>query len=110
MLYFKCRQLGGGGGGGGQGGWTFAQRPTSSLTSRGKSFYRQSGEGLPTETAQSSLTLIFKLVTGGLTSMILFVLGRVNLQFQSPFFPISLSPILRIVAASPVGTAWSSCS
>ena len=36
---------------------------------------------LHAETAQSSLTVIFKLVISGLTSSILVVLGTVNLQF-----------------------------
>ena len=36
------------------------------------------GEGLHAETAPSSLTVIFKLIIGGLTSIILIVLGTVN--------------------------------
>ena len=59
---------------------------------------------------QSALTVIFRLVTGGLTSVILVVLGTVNLQFQGPFVPISLRQIFTIVAASVVGAVWSSCS
>ena len=38
------------------------------------------------------------------------VLGTVNLQFQGYFVSISLRPVLRIVAASVVGTVWSSSS
>ena len=54
----------------------------------GKSSYRQSvGGGLYAETAQSSLTVIFKLVPGSLTSVILVALGAVNDQFQVLFFP-----------------------
>ena len=34
---------------------------------------------------QSALTVIFKLVISGLTSIILIVLGTVNLQFQGKF-------------------------
>ena len=68
------------------------------------------GERLHAETAQSALTVIFKLVVGGLTSVILIVLGTVNLQFQGPFVPISLWPVLGIVAAHVLGTVWSSCS
>ena len=34
----------------------------------------------------------------------------VNLQFQGPLVPISLRPVLRIVAAYVVGTVWSLCS
>ena len=59
---------------------------------------------------QSALTVIFKLVTGGLTSIILVLLGTVNLQFQGPFVPISLWSVLGIVAAFVVGAIWSSCS
>ena len=51
------------------------------------------------EIAQSVLTVIFKLVIGGLTSAILIVLGTVNLQFQGPSVAISLRPVLEIVAA-----------
>ena len=58
----------------------------------------------------SVLTVILKLVIGGLTSIILIALGTVNLQFQGPFVPISLSPVLRTVAACVVGTVWSSWS
>ena len=61
----------------------------------GKSFYRQK-EGLHAETAQLALTVIFKLIVGGLTSIILVILGIVNLQFQDPFVPISLKPVLRM--------------
>ena len=57
------------------------------------------GVSLHAETAQSSLTVIFNLVPSGLTSIILIVLGTVNLQFQGSFVSISLRSILRIVAA-----------
>ena len=60
--------------------------------------------GLHAETAQSSLTVISKLVISGLTSMILIILGAVNLQFQGPFVPISLQSILRIVASHVLDT------
>ena len=53
--------------------------------------------GLHAETAQSSLT--FRWVIGGLTSVILIVLGPVNLQFQGPFVSISLRPVFRIAVA-----------
>ena len=43
----------------------------------GKSFYRQK-EGAPCRNSTVS-SVIFKLVTGGLTSVILVVLGAVNL-------------------------------
>ena len=77
----------------------------------GERFYRRVGRtALLAETAQSSLTVIFKLVISGLTSLILVVLGTGNLQFQSPFVNISLKLILSIVAAHVLGTVWSSCS
>ena len=78
----------------------------------GESFYEQSVcvGGLHAEMAQSTLTVIFKLLISGLANIILIVLGTVNLQFQGPFVRISLRPVLRIVAASVVGTVWSSCS
>ena len=68
------------------------------------------GRGPHAETIQSALTVILKLVIGGLISVISIVLGTVNLQFQGQFVPTSLKPILRIVAAYVMATAWSSCS
>ena len=47
---------------------------------------------------ESALTVILKLVLSGLTSIILVVLGTVNLQFQGLFVSVSLRPILKIVA------------
>ena len=70
---------------------------------------RNEGRGrLHADTKQSSLTLIFRLAIGGLTSVILIVLGTVNLQFQDPFVLTSLRPVLRIVAVYVVSTVWSS--
>ena len=66
--------------------------------------------GLHAETAQSALAVIFKLVIGGLISVILVVLGTVNLQFQGALVPNSLWSVLRIEAAHVLGTVWSSCS
>ena len=42
-------------------------------------------KGLHSGTAQSALTVTFKLVIGALTRVILTVLGTVNLQFQGQF-------------------------
>ena len=53
---------------------------------------------------------IFRLVIGDLTSIILIVLGTVNLQFQGEFVSISLRPVLRTVAAYIMTTVWSLCS
>ena len=58
----------------------------------------------------SQLTITFKLVITGLTSLFLVALSTVNLQFQGPFVPISLWSVLRIMAAYVLGTVWSSCS
>ena len=70
--------------------------------------------GSYTQEQQSSLTaifkLVFKLVFSGLTSIILNVLGAVNLQFQGPFSLISLWSTLKIVEAHVLGTVWSSYS
>ena len=50
------------------------------------------------------------MVIGGLTSVILIVLSTVSLQFQGLLVPISVRPVLGIVAAYVMATAWSSCS
>ena len=68
------------------------------------------GRGLHAETAQLALTVILKLVISGQTSIILIVLSMVNLQFQGQFVPISLRPVLGIVAAYVMATGRSSCS
>ena len=52
------------------------------MTSRGESFCGQSGRGLHAETAPSALRASFRLVVGGLTNILLVVLGIVNLQLQ----------------------------
>ena len=57
----------------------------------------------------SVLTVILKLVIGGLTSIILIVLGTVNLQLQGQFVPIFLKPVLRIVAVYVMATVCLSC-
>ena len=63
-----------------EGGWqTSVQRPTSLPTDKqGVRAFIDRGEGLHAETAPSSLTVIFKLIISGLTSIILIVLGTVN--------------------------------
>ena len=77
---------------GGEGGQTYVQRPTAPLTIRVRAFIHRVG-GLQAETAQSSPTVIFKLLISGLSSIDLIVLGTVNLQFQGPFVPISFQSI-----------------
>ena len=61
------------------------------------------GRGLHAETAQSALTVVLKSVLGGLTNVILIVLGTVNHHSQGQFVSISLRPILGVVAAYVVG-------
>ena len=93
------------------GGWTPVQRPTSPTPdSQWARAFIDRGRRLRAETAQSALTVILKLVIGGLTSVISIVLSTVNLQFQGRFVSISLRPVLGIVAAYVMATAWSSCS
>ena len=86
------------------------ERPTTPTVNRWARAFTGGGRGLPAETAQSALTVTLKLVMGGLTSVTLIVLGTVSLQFQDGFVPISLRPVLRIVAAYVMAKAWSSCS
>ena len=51
------------------------------------------------EKAQATLTVILKSVISGLTIIISIGLRTVDLQFQVSLFPISLRPVLGIVAA-----------
>ena len=55
-------------------------------TSEARAFINRRRE-LHAEIAQLSVTVILKLAIHGLTSIILVVLGTVNLQFQDPFSP-----------------------
>ena len=113
LIYFRCWQLVGGG-------WqTSVQRLTPltlpphqppALASSEVRAFTDRRRGLYAETAQSALTVIFRLVVSGLTGIILVVLGTVNLQFEGRFVSITLRRILRIVAAQVLGTVWSSCS
>ena len=84
------------------------QRPSPTTDNQWATTFIDGGGGwaLYTETVQSALTGILKLVMGGLTSIILIVLGTVNLQFQGWFVSISLSSSLRIVAADITATVW----
>ena len=76
-----------------------------------ESIYRQSlVGGLPAETAESSLTVIFKLIISALTSIILVVSGTISFQFQGALVPTSLQSVLRIAATQVLGTVWSSCT
>ena len=90
LLYFRCWQPGG----------KLADICPKADSSTDKQGMRESlVEGLHAEIAQSSLTVILKLVISGLTSIILVVLGTVNLQLQGALVPITLWSIFTIVAA-----------
>ena len=105
MLYFRCQQL--------VGRVDLCPRADSThflLATSGARAFIDRKMGIDVGTAQSTLTVIFKLIISGLTSVILIVLGTVNLQFQGPFVPISLRPVLRVVPAHVWGTVWSSGS
>ena len=104
LLYFRCWQLGGGGG------RHLSKGQLHPKKQAVRAFIDRVGGRVHAETAQLSLTIIFKLVISGLISTILIVLGTVNLHFQGPFVPIPLQSILRIVAAHVLGTIWSSHS
>ena len=71
-------------------------RPKAGFPPRtqGKSFHKQREGGLHAETAQSALTIIWKLVKGGLISVFLIIITTVTLQLQSQFVPVSLRPDL----------------
>ena len=79
----------------------FAHPPPENQGARA---FTERGRGLHAETAQSALTVILKLVTAGLTGVILIVLSTVNLQFQGWFVSISLRPILGLVTAYVMAT------
>ena len=109
MLYFGGWQLGGGGGEWGEEGRLLSKGRLLPSDNQGARAFIDGGRGLRAETAPPALTVILKLVIGVLT-IILIVLGAVNLQFQGLFVPISLRPNLGIVAAYVMAAVWSSCS
>ena len=67
-----------------------ADSPPPLATSGARAFVDRR-KGLHAEATRSALTVIFTLVTDGLTS--LGVSGTVNLQSQAPFVPISLGQV-----------------
>ena len=69
-------------------------------TEGGSYLQRQYGQALKSSDSH--------LHAGGLTSIILVVLGTVNLQFQGCLVCISLRPVLITVAAYITATVWSS--
>ena len=85
---------------------------------QGKSFerrvlgvYRRGGGGAPPcRMAQSVLTVILKLVMLWSDQRHLDGFNVVIFNSRVGFVPISLKPVLRIVAAYVMGIVWSSCS
>ena len=73
-----------------------------------KSFYGLR-KGAPCRNSTVSSDSHFEIVFGRLASVTVIVLSTVNLQFHGQFVPVSLRPILRIVAAHVMATVWSSC-
>ena len=65
------------------------------------------GRGPRAETARSALTVVLKLVMRWSDQ---HHLDCFNLHFQDQFVPISLRPVLRIVAAYAMATVWSPSS
>ena len=74
-----------------------SSRTPPNWQSVGKSFYIWK-ERANAETARSALTVILKMVSRGLISIILIVLSTINLQLQGWVFPIFLGPELRTAA------------
>ena len=88
LLYFICWQLGRKAGKAN----ICPKANSSSGNQWGKGFsfffFKERRKGLPAKTEQSALTVIFKLAIGGLTSVILVVLGTVNIfSFRVHLFP-----------------------
>lgn len=93
----------------GGGGGLLSKGQTPPLIIGGQKFYRQR-EGAACRAALSALTVFLKLVVGWSGQCHLVVLSTVNLQFRSWFVHISLTPVLRIVAAYVIApTVQSSC-
>ena len=102
LLSFRCWPLQRGGVGEWRGGLTSVQSPIPSPGNQWTTACIAERGGY-TQKQQSAPTAIFILLTS-LVSVILVVSSIVSLLFQRPFVPISLRPILRIVAAFLVGT------
>ena len=101
LLYFRCWQQVEGGNRGGRHlskGWLPLTPHWQSVATRAF-INRSEGVGGGGSSCRNSIwqSSSFKLVIGGLTSVILVALGTVNLQFQGPFVPICLRLILSIV-------------
>ena len=87
-------------GGGGWGGWTSVQRPIPPTDKQGiRAFIDRVGIGVTCRNSTVISDCHLQLVISGLTSIMLLVLGTVNLQFGCAFVPISFQSVLRTVAA-----------
>ena len=84
----------------GAGGWTSVQRliPPADKQ-RVRAFIDRVGIGVTCRNSTVISDSHLQLVISGLTSIMLLVLGTVNLQFGGAFVPISLQSVLRIEAA-----------
>ena len=91
--------------------WTVAYQAPPSMGFSRQEYFIDRRKGLPAETAQSALTVTFISVISGLTSVILIVLGTVNLQVQGWFVSLSLRPFSELWPLMwSSGAFWSSCS
>ena len=91
-------------------GWlTHTHTHTHTHTIRGRELYRWR-EGAPSRNSTVSSDSRLEIGHQWSDSVILIVLGTVNLQFHGWFVPISLRPVLRTVATYVMATVWSSCS
>ena len=86
-VYFRCQQLVGAGRGHLSKGQLPAPPPATRQPVGQELLWTELGRGLHAVRARSALTVIFKLVIGGLTGVILVALSPVNLHFQGPFVP-----------------------
>ena len=96
-----------------EGGRAPVQRPTPPPrppTTRGQELLSTEGGGYMQKQHRQLWQASWNWSCGGLTSVILIVLGTVSLQFWGQFVSISLKQILGIVAAYVMPTVWSSCS
>ena len=89
------------------GGQTPVQSATPPLTIMGQQSVQAEEWGYM-QKQQSALTVILKLVTSGLTNIIVIVLNTGDFKFQGCIFPISLRPMLTTVGASVMAPVWSS--
>ena len=84
----------------GVGGWTSVHRPIPPTDKQGiRAFIDRVGIGVTCRNSTVISDSHLQLVISGLTSIMLLVLGTVNLQFGCAFVPISFQSVLRTAAA-----------